>query len=264
MKFPNRTVEHCMKRRERAIICKLRGVSRLLLLVVVLTSPGFTQEPKTYIFSGEVENSDGSPAGDTYVCIVPRLGIYPVVGYRTKVDGRFSIRYRTAPNDDWYIYVVGRPVGWSLTNPPFDELTKHHKEFLGHPFKATAQGPMDLGVLPIQFWYQKAVIPLRTHGRHLSKAEWLMLAPSLLDFDGHSIGVESIGPEIDADYVDIENSNLEIYLPEGRWKLEFKMFDGAKMKFSKNSVGSTGFFTVTNDKPTTLVPVDIRLEDARF
>ncbi|MEZ5421573.1 MAG: carboxypeptidase-like regulatory domain-containing protein [Pyrinomonadaceae bacterium] len=238
-------------------------MGHILLVLVGFLGCVHAQSRGTYKFVGTVVDVNGEPVAGADVTMTDGPGMNPIPHARSGPDGRFSLTYyMSSLPEKWQIFVSAGALGWSPIGELFFVLPKYDAAFAGRPFVAvTDQEVIDVGAVPVQFWYERVKVPLRTEGRALSKDEWRQIWCVAVNKDGKIIGESSLGGELKE--VDLQNSELLMSFPEGQWQPQFRKFEFPN-KLSEDILGTTKVFTVKKGEPVSLPQLSIKLKDARM
>jgi len=234
----------------------------LLLVCVGILGGVHAQSTRTYNFVGTVVDNRGEPLAGADVTIISSPNMNPIPHSKSGPDGRFSLTYWMKPAEKWQIFVSAGDLGWSPIYELFDVLPKYDASFVGRPLVVTTdQEIIDVGAVPVQFWFEKVKIPLSTEGRNLTKEEWIEIWCSVLNKDGKVIGESSLRGQLED--VDLQNSTLSVSLPEGQWRLQFQKFVFPN-KLSEDILGTTKLFAVKKGELICLPQVKINLKGVRM
>lgn len=223
------------------------------LLFFTLSVPA---QMRTYELSGRIVDDAGRPI---------RAGIFFGPLYNnwkafdlnidvsaTDESGKFRLFETAETGSTYYLFAsAGNKHGLRPLTFPFAGLSKLDSTFLGTPVKLGTQKKIDLGAVPVRFWFEDIVLEIRKKGELLKRSDWEELWCRVKNDKGKVLAGSSLGP-IRENEIDISQSVLRMSLPEGKWRIEFQQFDYGTNKIFPKVLGRTPYFTIRRRQPLTL------------
>ena len=218
---------------------------RLISKVVTPQSamePTFGQDSDNYTVLGRVVDEKGKPLSDAGICVEPVVdnptdfdSFIRCIG--TEVDGRFSIkkfRNEYTIGKEHFLYVYADNTGvqvMSAINPPFRSIKQYDKTFEGKRLIFGAERVIDVGDVRVQFWFGQASLKFSEYsvGKRNKPIDWSRINLKIRNKDGRTVEFGTLSKYKQKTYIRNNGTELDISLPEGRWKVEIIEFAGCKL-----------------------------------
>lgn len=236
------------------------------LLLVLAISEGYAQPASCdYHVSGRVVDAHGQPIKGVDVFVSPYFSssskAFDLIEESTvtDADGRFSISIKAMIGSLQHLYTSVPSEGDDLISSPFSFLSERDKRLLGKRLKLGTNKIVDMGDVPVQFYYGDLKLKITNFGKYLTETDWKKLWIVLYNNRNIILYEQSIGPTIKKPEIDISTSTAFYSLPEGKYRVEFRSFDDDKvpLKIGSRALGSTQLFEIVRSETVNLA-IDLR------
>jgi Carboxypeptidase regulatory-like domain len=200
---------------------RLQLVLTVSLFAYAITAAG---QELTLTITGRVVDENRRPVAGAQIMLESANGTHLSTTETSDESGRFSVSRSSQFGKLLYLFVSHdkNRLDNSLTPifSPFEGLNRYDRRFLGKPFYP-ANDSVDLGEVPVQFWFSTVQLKVTKNGNELTKDDWDGLWYQLLNHRNKFLyGASPFSNEIHP-WVDINTSTISFSLPEGNWKIDF-------------------------------------------
>lgn len=224
-----------------------------------------------HVFTGRVVNDAGYGIGGVNVWLTRIFG-----GQATNID-LLETATSTDPSGAFRVEIVGKEgdavflcTSISSNNeklllPPFSYVTERDSRLLGQPYVVGKSRQLDVGNVPVLFYFGDFELSIRYRGRLLKRSEWQKVWLELENDKGVWLMGQSIGPDIEPPKVTLQSSTASYSLPEGRYRIKIRSvdFNASSPKIGKVVLGSTKLFDVVRNAEKKIV-ININRGDGVF
>ena len=214
-----------------------------------------TGQELTLTITGRVVDENRLPVIGASIMLESANGTHLSTTETSDKSGRFSIVRSGEFGKLVYLFVSHyRNEADNSRTPifaPFEGLNRFDRRFLGRPFYP-ANDSVELGDVPVQFWFSTLRIRVTKNGNKLTNDDWDGLWYQLVNHQNKFLyGASPFGNE-NHPWVDVNASTISFSLPEGKWKLDFyKRVDVPGFNYSR-ILASSGYFIHKHEQTVSL------------
>lgn len=225
------------------------------LVLICGTSILTAQNDENYIVIGRAVDANSRPVSNACVNLIPEIPVSWeefILCSVTDSQGRFSIvknRKSIRPGVKEFLYISLYEITSAMNTlePPFDWIRTYDRAFQGREVKFGSKYKIDLGDVPVRFYYNQINLDLAEYIKESSNRtiDWRSLFIRIRNKDGYGVFEGSLSLSGVEKYVDRAHSMIRLLLPDGKWKFEI-LFDGDDTKI----FGESNYFTIKRGEKT--------------
>jgi hypothetical protein len=209
----------------------------LAAALLILASTG-TAQIRRQLICGRTIDRQGRPVANAHIILANRPSAERsesveelLPGAKADAEGKFCIEIFLAPSStptNQSLYTTSPPDEnvVALVNVPFTRLRRRPANFKGRPIKVGRKERTDVGDIPVQVYYGRVVLKINDRsGRPLLTTEdkWQPVWLRARDAHGFSVYESGLSANEIERAVNLDNSSINLALPEGTWFLEIAL-----------------------------------------